>query len=433
MGLELLACCASPERRALECSAPEMHAPRLVPLSAARALRSAAICRLLPPAPLLPARSASAAACRLPPTPLVGARRHCATAATEQQLQPSPQRLRLELPFEIGPLALNAMRPNYGAKKNKRRLGQGVGSGRGRTATRGHKGKRARAGNHGFIKNDGGQTRLQKKLPKLGEWRPTLEYQPIRLSKIERAVKTGRLPEPSEGRPITVKELFDARLVTLRTRHAGVELVADGADRLQSPLHLEVQRADLDAIAAVERAGGTIETVYYNRVNLRALLKPHRFEAAPVGRRHGDMRPRPALPPPKLMRDVYLSEAYRGYLRNLPVGAVVRPHEHPAHVDQTLLKKPKYPGWEAAEQQAIARGTPYFARDGSVVVPDGPAEAPPRARDVLDRQLQPGDKRMGKRLPVAYAPPHMLEDARAARRSAPPPPLPEDRSGDNKD
>ena len=125
---------------------------------------------------------------------------------------------------------------------------------------------------------------------------------------------------------------------------------------------------------AVERAGGSISTVFYSRLTLRALLKPHRFEAAPVGHRHGGMRPRPALPPPKLMRDVYLTERYRGYLRQLKPGDGGRPHEHPEHADRSLRAKPRYPGWAAADEQARKEGAPLIDDDGSVIA--GSSEDP---------------------------------------------------------
>lgn len=230
----------------------------------------------------------------------------------------------LQLPMQIGPLALNRIRDNLGARPKKRRVGRGVGSGRGRHCGRGMKGRKQRAGNHNLLRNDGGQTRLQKKLPKLGHWRPRLEYVYINLCKLQDAIKRGHLTVPTD-RPIGVKDLFDAKLITLRQRHSGVHLMARGGETFDMPLNIEVQLASQRAIEVVEAAGGSVESVYYSRLTLRALLKPHRFEAAPVGKRHGAMRPRPALPPPKLMRDIYMSERHRGYLRNLAPGDVVRP------------------------------------------------------------------------------------------------------------
>lgn len=309
----------------------------------------------------------------------------------------------LELPLSVGPLALNQIRDNLGARPVKRRVGRGVGSGRGRHCGRGMKGRKARAGNHGLLKQDGGSTRLQKGLPKMGNWRPRLEYAYINLWRIQEAVETGRLVVP-EDRPIDVRDLFQAKLVTLRQRHAGVKLLGRGSDTYSTPLNLEVQLATQRAIEAVEAAGGSIEAVYYSRLTLRALLKPHRFEAAPVGERHGAMRPRPSLPPPKLMSRVYQSEKHRGYLRNLQPGDVVRPQEHPGHVDLSLRQKPRYPGWAAADAAAIAAGRPYIKADGTTSVPTEEevakaAEAPsprvlqnanPRRRK--DRPYVPGER-----------------------------------------
>ena len=301
---------------------------------------------------------------------------------------------------DIGPLALNEIRDNVGARRKKRRVGRGVGSGRGRTSGRGHKGTKQRAGNHGLIKKDGGQTRLQKALPKMGDWKPTKKYQYIKLSRVQEAVRTGRLAVPAD-RPIDVKDLFDAKLVTLRQQHWGVKLLGQGAEKFNTPLRIEVQLASQGAIEAIEAAGGSIESVYYNKLTLRAKLKPHRFEAAPPGRRHGDMRPRPALPPPKLMRDVYLTERHRGYLRNLAVGEVVRPQEHPAHVDLSARAKPRYPGWAAADSQAMAEGKPFIKADGELASADERAAAQkrsPRAWEIMkESPTRPRDR--------AYAPP----------------------------
>ena len=234
----------------------------------------------------------------------------------------------LQLPTEIGPFALNNVRDNYGARKKTRRLGRGVGSGRGRKIGRGQKGLKSRAGNHGLLKYDGGQTKLTKRVPKRGFFKPKREYCPVYVDSLAAHIESGRLKVP-EDRPLTVKDFFDAKLITHRQRHMGIELVASGrhAQRLAIPLRIEAQKASNSAIRAIERAGGEIETVYYSKLNLRALLKPEKFEER--------LMPRPALPPPKLMIQ-YMREDKRGYLRNLQPGDVVRPQEHPAHVDFDL-------------------------------------------------------------------------------------------------
>lgn len=72
------------------------------------------------------------------------------------------------------------------------------------------------------------------------------------------------------------------------------------------PIKLAVSAASSSAIDAIERAGGSIRTVFHDRVGLRAVLSPHKFAVLP----------RPAYPPPRLMAR-YMDEAKRGYLSHL--------------------------------------------------------------------------------------------------------------------
>ena len=228
------------------------------------------------------------------------------------------------LPKGLGPLACHMTRDNYGARKVAKRVGRGVGSGRGRKSGRGQKGKRSRAGNHGFLKQAGRQTPMWQKAPKRGFYRPKREFCHLNLDRLEQAILSGRL-QPRGDAPITVRDLREAGLLTLRQRHAGVKLLGGGASRLNMQINIEVQEATQGAINAVERAGGKISTVYYSRLNLRAHLKPDKIIAK------GQLLPRPALPPPKLMRR-YADPERRGYLADLQPGDVLRPHEQPPHV-----------------------------------------------------------------------------------------------------
>lgn len=76
-----------------------------------------------------------------------------------------------------------------------------------------------------------------------------------------------------------------------------------GGEHLTSPLTIEVSQASKSAIAAVEAAGGSITSVYHNRLALRALLKPHKFELIPQF----------ARPNPKKL-SYYTDYEKRGYL-----------------------------------------------------------------------------------------------------------------------
>ena len=164
-----------------------------------------------------------------------------------------------------------------------------------------------------------------QRTPKRGFTKPKREFCHVNLGDLQRNISSGRLVVPTD-RPLTVKDFFEAKLITLRQRHCGVKLLGRGSTTFTTPVRIEVQDATSEAIKAIERAGGSISTVYYSRLALRAVLKPDRILAK------GQLLPRPSLPPPKLMSSLYLKEEKRGYLNSLQPGDVIRPHEQPPHV-----------------------------------------------------------------------------------------------------
>lgn len=202
-------------------------------------------------------------------------------------------------------LTLNNISDNPGSHKKRRRIGRGIGCSKGKTCGRGHKGQRARAGKNVRPTFEGGQTPLHKRLPKRGMTNVhATPMTPINVGTLQDYVDMGRLAVPSpDASPLTITDLVDAGIVKKSSVKHGVKLLAKGRERLRSPLRLEVSRASRSAIDAVEEAGGEIATVHLNRLALKALLKPHKF----------DVIPRRALPPPKLM-PYYTSYENRGYL-----------------------------------------------------------------------------------------------------------------------
>jgi large subunit ribosomal protein L15 len=84
-------------------------------------------------------------------------------------------------------MQLNTIKPAAGAKHAKRRVGRGIGSGLGKTAGRGHKGQKSRAGGYHKVGFEGGQMPLQRRLPKRGFKSVSLKYNAeVRLSDLER-------------------------------------------------------------------------------------------------------------------------------------------------------------------------------------------------------------------------------------------------------
>ena len=97
--------------------------------------------------------------------------------------------------------------------------------------------------------------------------------EPVNLNKLQDWIAQGRI---DPRRKITMKEMYDSGLVS-RIRH-GVKLLGQGAGDFRLPIDIEVSQASKSAIKAVEQSGGSIKTVYHNRLGLRVLLKPEKFE-----------------------------------------------------------------------------------------------------------------------------------------------------------
>ncbi|KAF8661835.1 hypothetical protein HU200_056792 [Digitaria exilis] len=298
---------------------------------------------LLAPPPLLP----------LAPPWLASA----SSYATQAAAAPAPPRVAKPLRTVASLLRLNDLRDNPGATKQKTRKGRGIGSGKGKTAGRGHKGQKARGtARFGF---EGGQTPLRRRLPRrgfknrfsltfqvdcemirdklvgLGKYDGTRSRnrdksmglylcdfitvrfgQPCGLGKIAKLINAGKI---DSSELISMKTLKVLRVIFLnmvclcvflnsmsiciplrqetgaigKQIKDGIRLMGRGAEEIKWPIHLEVSRTTARAKAAVEAAGGTVRLVYYNKLGFRALLKPEWFE------KKGRLLPKAARPPPK--------------------------------------------------------------------------------------------------------------------------------------
>jgi large subunit ribosomal protein L15 len=148
-------------------------------------------------------------------------------------------------------MKLNELAPNPGSRQARKRVGRGIGSGTGKTAGRGHKGQKARAGS-ATTTFEGGQMPIFRRLPKRGFKNPFRKvYVPVNLDRLQAAVDAGRL-DPAQ--PVNLQALRDAGLVS--KRRDGVRLLARG--ELSAALTIEVDSASRTAIAAVEKAGGKL-------------------------------------------------------------------------------------------------------------------------------------------------------------------------------
>ena len=149
-------------------------------------------------------------------------------------------------------MKLNEIRDNKGAHYRAKRVGRGIGSGKGKTSARGGKGQTARTGValNGF---EGGQTPLHRRLPKRGfnrtSFRP--KFHVVNLGRLQTALEAGRL-KPD----VTVDGAALVAAGLLRRVGDGVRLLAKG--ELKTPLTIEVVGASKAAVAAVEKLGGKV-------------------------------------------------------------------------------------------------------------------------------------------------------------------------------
>ena len=150
-------------------------------------------------------------------------------------------------------MKLHELSGRAGSRKVRKRIGRGIGSGKGKTGGRGGKGQTARSGVRikGF---EGGQMPLHRRLPKRG-FRNTkfaLKLNEINLGRLQEAIDAGKLDTAGK---IDADALVKAGI--LRRAKDGVRLLGSG--ELKAKIAVSVYGASKSAVAAVEKVGGTVE------------------------------------------------------------------------------------------------------------------------------------------------------------------------------
>jgi large subunit ribosomal protein L15 len=145
---------------------------------------------------------------------------------------------------------LHSLKAPRRSTHRKKRVGRGQGSGLGKTAGRGGKGQKARSGNMRFEGFEGGQSPLQRRLPKFGFNSPNrLEYAIVNVSEIETHFKTGStVDEKSLLATGLIKGVYD-----------GVKILGNG--ELKGKFTVKVNRASAAAKEIIAKAGGTVEEI----------------------------------------------------------------------------------------------------------------------------------------------------------------------------
>ncbi len=141
---------------------------------------------------------------------------------------------------------LNTIQPAPGSKKQSKRLGRGIGSGKGKTCGRGHKGQKARAGGYHKVGFEGGQVPLQRRIPKSGfRSRPALLREEIYLSDLNGI----------EADIIDMTTLLESGLIRFNTKD--VKIIASG--ELTRAITIRGISVSAGARQAIEAAKGKVE------------------------------------------------------------------------------------------------------------------------------------------------------------------------------
>ena len=143
-------------------------------------------------------------------------------------------------------MKLNDLKPAPGAKKNRRRVGRGLGSGHGKTAGRGQKGQSSRSGFSQGSGWEGGRSRLVMRLPKRGFIHHNTDYQIVNL---------GDLNGFEAGATVNAQTLRDAGVV--RHQDRPIKLLGNGEVTVQN-LTVEVDAYSCSAVRALQNVGGTV-------------------------------------------------------------------------------------------------------------------------------------------------------------------------------
>ena len=148
-------------------------------------------------------------------------------------------------------MKLNNLKPAEGSTHSRRRIGRGPGSGLGGTATRGHKGAKARSGYKRKIGFEGGQMPLQRRVPKAGFKNINhREFQAVNVDTLQALAEAKNLTK------VTVNDLMEAGLVNGKL---GVKILGNGS--LTAKLDVEANAFSKSADEAIKAVGGTATIV----------------------------------------------------------------------------------------------------------------------------------------------------------------------------
>jgi large subunit ribosomal protein L15 len=176
------------------------------------------------------------------------------------------------------PTNLSTLRPPKGATSNKKRVGRGMGSGMGKTSTRGHKGQRSRSGSRMMRGFEGGQMPLHRRLPKRGFTNIfRVEYQVVNLDRLVELGEKNITPE------LLVKH-------GLASKNDLIKILGDG--ELKSALTVQAHKFSKSAQEKIAKAGGKAELIGGEAAETAGKEAPKAQEKNNQGKSTGQAKPR---------------------------------------------------------------------------------------------------------------------------------------------
>jgi large subunit ribosomal protein L15 len=149
-------------------------------------------------------------------------------------------------------MKLNALMDNKGATHSAKRVGRGMASGTGKTAGRGHKGQKARAGSRKQATFQGGQMPILRRFPKFGFTNIfAKKYASINLGDIEKFIKSGKIDAKKE---INIDSLLAAKI--LNHKYDGLKVLAKG--EIKTAVNVVAKKWSKSAESAIAKVGGKI-------------------------------------------------------------------------------------------------------------------------------------------------------------------------------
>ena len=199
-------------------------------------------------------------------------------------------------------MKLHDLKPADGSRQPRTRVGRGIAAGKGKTAGRGTKGQKARAGGGIPAWFEGGQTPLHMRIPKLRGFknRFKIEYEVVNIGAIGALAEAGAFEleggKASAKTPVTVNQDILRAVGLVRTLNKPLKIL--GAGELSTPLFVVADAFTASARAKIEAAGGSVNVLEIPKTPLAALGVTPEAERRGAGRRQR-RRPRsPPAPPP---------------------------------------------------------------------------------------------------------------------------------------